>query len=272
MNGFRTRAREIFRQKGIFGLTRGVIRWIYWRLRRLADPVYQIAKPSTRTFNIGPASATFDMSETSLVRHDFRADLRSERKVIQRLIEAVDPEDIFFDVGANVGIYSLLITDVLHSGSVVAFEPHPDRVAMLRQNANLNGDDIQICQAALSDETGEMDMVSSGSTRHHLAWEENTGTITIETVQGDNLVNEGAVPSPDVIKIDVEGAEMMALRGLDQTLSNGACRTVFCEIHPDELEAFGESPDSPESFLRQRGYEVQRIDDRKKNYFIEATR
>lgn len=273
MNDFYSHIRELFTQEGFTGIVSGISRWIYWRLRRLADPFYQVIKPATQTFKLGPASAMFDMEEASLVHHDFRADLQSEQEIIQRLIESVDADDVFFDVGANVGIYSLLIGDVLSTGMVISFEPHPDRVSVLRRNIDLNNSAVEIRQIALSDESGEMELVSSGSTRHHLAWDDNvSATKQVEAVPGDDIIENGSIPDPDVIKIDIEGAEMMALRGLNKTLRHGNCRTVFCEVHPNELDAFGESSERPESFLQERGYNVTRIDNRKENYFIQATR
>lgn len=272
MSDLISRAADIYRNHGPLGIMRGAVRWLFWRGRRLADPLYQIVKPSVESFSVGASTSRFDMTEASLYRHDFRADLDSERDVIMRVLSEIHPDDVFFDIGANVGIYSLFVGDTIENGEVVAFEPHPERAAMFERNAELNDLEVDLKRVALSNETGEMDLVTDGTTRHRLASGDVNGGTSVNVVPGDDLVSRGEIPVPNVIKLDVEGGEMDALRGLEQTIVDGGVRAVFCEVHPDLLRERGEDPDGPRNFLSERGFEVERLEDRKNNYFLFASR
>jgi len=269
------RVQKILNQDGPLGLIKGAIRWLIWRGKRIADPLYQFVKPESRIFNVGPATARFDMSEASLYYHDFRADLQSERKIIKLLLSTLSENDVFYDIGANIGIYSLFASDLLPNKNVVAFEPHPGRANMLRRNAKLNDHTLILKEFALSDTTGEMELITEGTTRHHLAANTNLDcepSTTVPVARGDDLIANTAVQSPNVIKIDVEGGEMNVLRGLEQTLQDGDCRVVFCEIHPDQLREFDATPEDVKEFLLNCGYTIEHLEERKENYFIQASR
>jgi FkbM family methyltransferase len=117
---------------------------------------------------------------------------------------------VAFDVGANVGYYTLLLArGVGPKGRVTAFEPNPANVARLKEHLRLNKiDNVEIVEAAVSDTTGTAFLSGEGATGKL----SQTGT-PIQTLQLDNY------PRPDFIKMDIEGGETAALRGSRKILA-----------------------------------------------------
>jgi hypothetical protein len=130
------------------------------RIRRRVA-FYPTILRGTRTVTVGSATATFRVS-----REDFSnvyGQFDNERAVYEEVVDSLHPDDVFWDVGANVGTYSCLAADRLSAGTVVPFEPHPLNLARLKQNLQLNGVADPVYEYALSDveETQELAMWDS---------------------------------------------------------------------------------------------------------------
>lgn len=262
------KALEIARDDGLVELVgRGIDRSI-----SPIDPLYQVLKPSFRTYSVGDATASFSTTTRSLRQYDFVDDMRSEKELITAVLDDVEPDDVFYDIGANVGIYTCLVADKLESGQVVAFEPHPEMFDVLRRNADQNDVSGSLQNVALSDHDGTVAMVSRGYTGHQLVSTRDETTLTVETTRADSLVEGGEIPLPDVCKIDIEGAEYLALSGLERTLRKSDCRVVYCEVHTEKIADIGGSPDRVEAFLQDLGFEIEVLGERRDNYFVRATR
>ncbi|MFP4217729.1 MAG: FkbM family methyltransferase, partial [Salinarchaeum sp.] len=201
--------------------------------------------------------------------------LRGERLVLRDLLERIESDDVFLDIGANIGLYSCLVGCTLDDGTVIPVEPHPGNATRLAENLVVNDIDTDVVRRALgstarngtlsaADEppgTGTPTLVgntqsSSGATVH-------TGKNTVETpvVTGDSLFSAGEIPRPSIVKIDVEGAEVDVLEGLSVTLSTPACRLVYCEVHPEALKERNCEPDDVREELRKRGYDIETVQD-----------
>lgn len=200
--------------------------------------------------------------------------LMGEDAVMKDLLQNLEPSDVFFDVGANVGTYSCFAAEKLDSGQVIAFEPEPTNANRLRENESLNDQEIELHRLALSDARGdvplELDEPAVGAGQHSLAHERSSRTIEIVQEVGDRLVNRGDVPVPTVLKIDVEGAEMKVLNGLMETLDRDSCRLVYCEVHPDRLREFGHPVDQLYDLLRDRGFTVHILKQMGDKFFVKA--
>lgn len=152
------------------------------------------------------------------------------------------PGDVFWDVGAHVGFFSVIgARKVGPTGATYAFEPLPANVAALRHNAALNAfPNLEVFDAALSDRAGETSLQLVGnSTGPKLldagADERSAGTIHVRTYAIDDLVAEGRTRPPTLLKIDVEGAELLVIEGARKTLA--AHRpVVICEMHGKNAE------------------------------------
>jgi len=152
--------------------------------------------------------------------------------------------DVFFDVGANVGVYSL-IADAYFSKKikVFAFEPAFFNYNKLCRNVWRNKAKIRCYPFAISDKTEDAELylhdMKSGSAQHNL--DENVDDMgeryespfiqNVLAVSLDELVSRFGFPVPDHLKIDVDGLEQKIIRGAKNTLCNGKLKTVMLETN-----------------------------------------
>lgn len=176
------------------------------------------------------------------------------------------PGDVFLDVGANVGIYTIAAAHrVGPAGRVFAFEPHKASAVTLMRNLVLSSVDEQVTvfTCALAEKPGaiafnytSLESASSGSQAGHtdVAGEQReflpVATEIILTASVDSLIDCGAMTAPALVKIDVDGNELKVLRGM-QTLLSGKNRPRAIQV---ELNV-GSHIDIVE-FLRERGYQL----------------
>jgi len=151
----------------------------------------------------------------------------------------------FLDVGANVGMYSIYV-GVMRQGRVYAFEPESQNYALLQRNilANkLGGRVIGWC-AALSDHEGfdrlHLSEFVPGSSCHsfgesrdpYLKERASPFTQGCYATTIDKLVQQGAMPAPHYIKIDVDGFEHKVVQGAGETLKNPKLSSLLIEVNP----------------------------------------
>lgn len=164
-----------------------------------------------------------------------RGDL--EPSVHQAMVRAVRPGHVFYDVGANVGYFTLVAARMVgDAGRVIAFEPVPGCADAVRRNAALNElTHVTVREEALGDRVGraELQVVAEASwsvlseVHTHAAARE---LLEVDVTTVDALVHAGTIPPPDVVKLDVEGAELLAIEGMRETIA--AHRpTLICEVH-----------------------------------------
>ncbi|MFH1226417.1 MAG: FkbM family methyltransferase [Planctomycetota bacterium] len=144
------------------------------------------------------------------------------------------PGQVFYDVGANVGYYSLLASKYVEaSGSVVAFEPLPQNLEYLSSHARLNKlSNLTIIPMALSDHSGK-DKFSykEDASSCHITPE---GNIEVSVTTLDKLLKEEPILLPNIIKVDIEGAEIDFLKGAIDTLIVHR-PLIFMAIHSPQL-------------------------------------
>jgi FkbM family methyltransferase len=145
----------------------------------------------------------------------------------------------FVDVGGNVGDYSLLAARIVgDAGRVICFEPGPANCLWIKKSIQLNGyKNVDLFEIALSDTVGEATLYLAEQCGFHSLLkdqqERQTGVIQIKTRTLDNILNEIGVQTVDVMKIDVEGAELQVLRGAFHTLEKNPQLILLLELHPD---------------------------------------
>jgi FkbM family methyltransferase len=144
---------------------------------------------------------------------------------------------VFYDVGANVGFLTLVgARAVGKTGRVYSFEPLRDNLVALKYNVGLNRlSQVAIVEAAVADKSGSSEFAVGTSTTGRLATSD-TGAenrhLTVRTVSLDDAVAEMALRPPDVVKIDVEGAESRVLSGMASVIS-AFHPIILCEIHEE---------------------------------------
>jgi FkbM family methyltransferase len=170
---------------------------------------------------------------------------------------ASTPGGTALDVGANVGAYALLFGAwVGPGGRVYAFEPSPGAYDGLRRHVALNGlaDVVRPVRAAVSDVEGRAALAGAdqqGTSR--LAQPDKGATEMVETMTIDGFcAREGIVPT--LIKIDVEGWELEALRGARRTIARGGDGlALFVEMHPTVWRERGLSADEVRAEIGLQG-------------------
>lgn len=146
----------------------------------------------------------------------------------------VSKSSVVYDVGAHVGFYTLLASELVGAaGKVFAFEPVPRNLDYLKKHLEINHcANVVVVEAAVSDKSGTS-LFDEGPTScmGHLA---EGGNLTVDLVSIDDLVLSGKIPPPHYIKIDVEGAELLVLKGAKSTLGNYVPE-IFLSTHSHKL-------------------------------------
>jgi FkbM family methyltransferase len=144
-------------------------------------------------------------------RHAFW--LGSYEASMQKLIaREVKPDAVFYDVGANVGFYSLLASMLVGKGKVFAFEPLPANVAYVYKHLALNAaKNVEVFELAICDQVGTAFFEQEGTGA--MGRLQDQGSLRVATATLDSLLQEQKLAPPDYIKMDIEGAEAKALAG-----------------------------------------------------------
>lgn len=176
--------------------------------------------------------APCDLRYTSVTAYLLRDWVEPELRALDRLLS---PGQVFVDIGANVGLYALKGARLVgRHGRVIAMEPGASARAQLEANLALNNFSwVDVIAKAAADVNGR-------ATLHHVALGDDPQAFSlienlsargrgeiVETVRLDSLVESLGLERLDLIKIDVEGAEAMVLRGAGETLSRFRPAVIF---------------------------------------------
>jgi FkbM family methyltransferase len=137
-----------------------------------------------------------------------------------RLLSELARDGTFaFDIGANVGIHTIPLARAMATGTVIAVEPLPANARRLQENAEANGvANVQLAGAAVGEEEGEVvlqladDPAFASTTAVHER-RKAIDAITVPLTTIDHLWEQAGRPGVSVVKIDIEGGELAALRG-----------------------------------------------------------
>jgi FkbM family methyltransferase len=160
-----------------------------------------------------------------------------EKEMLSHVLSNIRAGDVFVDVGANLGLFTVFAAKVAGpTGTVLAFEPENRARQRLAENIGLNGlGNVQLFSQALSDKRateglalGDPNAVSQSA---HLADCDGPSQV-VEVADYDSLVTCEGLRLPNVVKMDIEGHEFAALNGMRTALSSAVCRALVCEIHP----------------------------------------
>ena len=172
--------------------------------------------------------------------YDFRL-----QKVLSKTLKK---GSIFYDIGANVGFFSILAKRLVgEKGEVFAFEPLPSNAELINKQAKLNELDIHILQTAVANKSGEQlfylgdyhdvgSLEQSANKYRKICAEQ----ITIPCLSISDFLQNPVAKIPDVIKIDVEGSEAKVLDGMKSLWNQGIYPILLIELHGPKakLEVF----------------------------------
>lgn len=160
----------------------------------------------------------------------------------------IRPGDTVFDIGANIGLFTLLLGyQVWETGKVVAYEPNPRLLPILRDNVSMNwlSDRVEIVPKAAAAATGTLPFLvpsrfemcgSLQPIEHVLSTDDRLDRFERVDVEAEPLdVHVGRFDKIDLVKIDVEGAEEQVFAGMEGLLASGAVRRVTFEIVQSHL-------------------------------------
>lgn len=171
----------------------------------------------------------------------------------QLLAELVKPGMVAYDIGANAGFYTLALSRLVGAGgSVHAFEPLEENADNIRDHLRMNAcGNVILHQVAVSNRDGHSAFhVEACNAKGHLA---DDGAHRVPTVSIDTQIEAGDLPVPDIVKMDVEGAESEVLESARKLLAR--CKTHWLiALHGDEQrERVGR-------LLMETGYRILRLD------------
>lgn len=200
----------------------------------------------------------------------FRLELlthRHEKETIDQLDSVAKPGMTMLDIGAHVGYYACRYANFLGAnGRIFAFEPHPRTFATLQNNVK-RFPQVTAVNLALAEQEGSAElhdylmMSASGS----LHYDESMAalqkaqthdsdiapridhpfaaqTFTVRTTSVDDFLAAEGISQVDLVKMDIEGAEIGALRGMRRTITNSPNLILLMEYNPQALTAFGHDP------------------------------
>lgn len=152
----------------------------------------------------------------------------------RRFAKEVSPGAVVYDVGAHVGFYTLLASELVGPGGrVIAFEPLPRNLYYLQKHLSLNNcRNVTVFEAAVLD-TKRLVRFAEGP-NSSMGFVSEQGCIEVRAVTLDESFVKGEVPRPDVIKIDIEGGEYGALNGAKRLLAEFH-PVVFLSTHSSEV-------------------------------------
>ena len=177
--------------------------------------------------------------------------------------------DVILDIGAHIGYFTLLFAQLTgENGRVYAFEPAPANFALLKKNVEINEyKNVVLVNKAVSDKNGKSVLyLSSESTGIHKIYDTNDGrkSIEVESIRLDDYFGDynGKV---DWIKIDIEGAEWLALKGMALLLEKNRSLKIVSEFFPHFIKESGMDPKEYLMFLKRCGFgHMYNIDEDKK--------
>jgi FkbM family methyltransferase len=208
-------------------LRRTVVGAVYSGYYRARDLNYAYGRPTRKT-----------AGETRFRTYELY-NLHGRDELLKELTERTQKDDVVYDIGANVGVYTCAVAS--SGADVVAFEPNPAAREKLQRNLEANGFEATVSPKAVSDEDGtETFYVSSYPEVSSLLRRKATvsgGSVVESTDVKTRTVDtlSCCLSEPDHIKIDVEGAGGAVLRGAKRTLE-ATEPTVYFEPHGDESD------------------------------------
>lgn len=171
------------------------------------------------------------------------------------------PGDRFIDGGANIGLVSMLASRwVGDEGRVTAFEPAPRAAELLRRNLRINSiSNVRAIEAALGEREGQMELIVDMDVSNQLVLEAPEGrrTRSVPVVRLSDAVGSGPFA---LAKLDLEGAELAALRGAEALLAGGGLPVLLLEALENQLRRLGGSREEVFDLLERHDYRFANYD------------
>jgi FkbM family methyltransferase len=195
----------------------------------------------------------------------FWTGLRFERHEVAFILSVLQPGMIFFDVGANAGMFTITAAKKIGGKGVFAFEPCSSTCDLLKRNLELNRvADVNVVQKALGDSVGEAVLQVNARGKDGLntlgqATHPESNVVGQEGVRittADVFIRDRNSPRVDVMKVDIEGAELMLFRGGRDLFQRADAPLILYEGFGTLTRGFGYHPVEILWFLESCGYSL----------------
>jgi len=227
----------------------------------LANNIFRMVWPSVNIIEVQGSKMFIDVNEKNPgLRQTFQAYAMNrihEETTTNIFRKIIKPSNIFLDLGANIGYFSLLAAKLAgENGKIFSFEPEPKNFYYLQKNIEANNyKNIYPFQKAVSDKNGTTELFICEYDSGHHTIKQYEGVeiyshgrptekkpIKIETISLDKFL-EDKVNHVDVIKIDIEGAEVLAVGGMKNILNKNRNIKILMEFFPLFIKKMGDSPE-----------------------------
>jgi len=183
-----------------------------------------------------------------------------EKEIGDLINEILQPDDFFLDIGANIGYFSLLAAIHQPSAKVISFEPVTTVFKLFEENISLNNvSNIKTINAAVGEKDDEKEI--------YISTDDNTGMSSFQKTENysgkkekvkviaiDSWFRSSGLSKIDLVKIDIEGSELSALKGMNEMLLNFK-PLLIVEINPDTLRLFNHGSVDIINYLKQLGFD-----------------
>ncbi|MEI7658793.1 MAG: FkbM family methyltransferase [Phycisphaerae bacterium] len=185
-----------------------------------------------------------------------------ELTMVETAMSHLKPGDVFIDVGAHMGFYSLVASRAVGAaGSVHAFEPGEKQHRLLSDNVRMNNlGNVRVNKKGVSNKPGSATFVEGPSRNlgeSYVSQGGQGGGPTIDLVTLDDYCREQGITQLGGMKVDVEGLEEFVFQGAQDVLSRLRPRVIIYESVEAHAAKFGSSPDKVHAIIRGHGYAIR---------------
>jgi FkbM family methyltransferase len=237
----------------------GLWRFIRWQVNNILNPnpiIHQLTGNSKLIVQKGMKGATGNLYNGLLEFSDMLF-----------VLHCLRPEDHFVDIGANIGVYTVLASAEI-GAATLSIEPVPEVFATLELNIAINkiGSKVRSLNMAIGAEEGKLTFTSSLDTVNHVATAEEIAAgnvIEVKVIQLDSIIEN----IPTIIKIDVEGYETNVIKGAEKTLENPLLKAIIIELNGSGLRYGFDETAIHHQFL-QKGFQPYQYDPFERNLIL----
>ena len=236
----------------------------FWLIRKATDIIFSHSGKGTESIlcNVQGSKMILDTSDRVVSKTLYFTKVWEEGETTllkSKLKEGM----VFVDVGANIGYYALLGAKLVgRSGKVFAFEPDTNNYDLLSRNVDVNKyENVILIEKAVTNKVGTMELfLDTENSGNHKLWasSKEQRQVSVDTISLDSFF-ESYKCKPSVIKMDIQGAEMAALQGMDKLIRTNPELKLIIEIWGDGIRGYGDSPKELIDKLINYGFNIYLI-------------